>query len=111
MSLSLLFGAVSNMPERKRRNEVLDSNMPDFDDDLAEAGAVELGSGYSVSLDDMREVPTVYVKTYGKVDSVSLRRKIEEHYPGAKIEGLTSKTPVKVCSKRRTKTKAKTSKK
>jgi hypothetical protein len=97
------------MPERKRRNQVMDPNLPDFEDDLAEDEAIELGSGYSVSLDYMDEVPTVYIKTYGEVDSVSLRRKIQENYPGAKIEGLTSKTPVKVCSKRRTKAKTKKS--
>jgi hypothetical protein len=97
------------MPERKRRNEVLDPDTPNFEDDLTEKEAIELGSGYSVALDYLHEVPTVYVKTYGNVDSVSLRRKIEEHYPGAKIEGLTSNTPVKVYSKRRTKAKAKKS--
>ena len=97
------------MPERKRRHEVVDPDLPDFEDDLTECEAIELGSGYSVSLDYVNEVPTVYVRTYGEVDTVSLRRKIEAHYPGSKIEGLTSKTPVKVCSKRRTKAKVKKS--
>ena len=97
------------MPERKRRNDVLDLNSPEFEDDLLEDETVELGSGYSISLDYMREVPIVYVKTYGEVDSVSLRRKIEEHYPGAKIEGLISDTPVQVIPKRRTKPKTKKS--
>lgn len=97
------------MPERKRRNEVLDLNLHEFEDSLLEDETIELGSGYSISLDYMREVPTVYVKTYGEVDSVSLRRKIEEHYPGAKIEGLTSNIPVRVSPKRRTKPKTKKS--
>ena len=97
------------MPERKRRNEVLDPNLPEFEDSLLEDETVELGSGYSISLDYLKEVPTVYVKTYGEVDSVSLRRRIEEHYPGAKIEGLLSDTPVQVNPKRRTKPKTKKS--
>jgi len=97
------------MPERKRRNEILDLNSPEFEENLSEDETVELGYGYSISLDYMREIPTVYVKTYGEVDSVSLRRKIEEHYPGAKIEGLTSNSPVRVSPKRRTKPKTKRS--
>jgi hypothetical protein len=97
------------MPERKQRNAVLDLNLPEFEDSLLEDESVELGSGYSISLDYMRGIPTVYVKTYGEVDSVSLRRKIEEHYPGAKIEGLSSNTPVRVNPKRRTKLKTKKS--
>lgn len=97
------------MPERKRRNAVLDLNLAEFEDGLLEDESVELGSGYSISLDYMREIPTVYVKTYGEVDSVSLRRKIEEHYPGARIEGLTSNTLVLVNPKRRTKPKTKKS--
>lgn len=89
------------MPERKRRNEPLDTNLPDFEDDLFEGKSVELGAGYSISLDYTEELPTVYVKTYGEVDSLSLRRKLKQHYPGSKIEGLTSHKLVQINSKKK----------
>jgi hypothetical protein len=93
------------MPERRRRNEILDPNLPCFEDSLLESESLELGSGYSILLDYVSEAPIVYVKTYGEVDLVSLRKEIGRHYPGAKIEGLTSNAPIRVSVKRRPKSK------
>ena len=88
-------------PDRKRTNEVLDSDLPRFEDSLLESDTVQLGSGYSILLDSANEAQVVYVKTYGEVDLIALRKEIGRHYPGAKIEGLTSNTPVRVTQKRR----------
>jgi len=96
------------MPERRRRNEILDSDFPCSEDNLSESKSLELGSGYSILLDYVSEAPIVYVKTYGEVDLVSLRKEIGRHYPGAKIEGLTSKAPVRVTQKRRPKSRRRT---
>ena len=96
------------MPERRRRNEILDSDFPCSEDGLSESESLELGSGYSILLDYVSEAPIVYVKTYGEVDLVSLRKEIGRHYPGAKIEGLTSKAPVRVTQKRRPKSRRRT---
>jgi len=95
------------MPERWRRNDILEPDFPCSEDGLSESQSLELGSGYSILLDYLSEAPIVYVKTYGEVDMVSLRKEIGKHYPGAKIEGLTSKAPVRVIQKRRPKSKKK----
>jgi len=91
------------VPDRKRTNEVLDSDMPRFEDSLLESDTIQLGSGYSILLDSANEAQVVYVKTYGEVDLIALRKEIGRHYPGAKIEGLTSNTPLRVTQKRRSK--------
>jgi hypothetical protein len=93
------------MPERRRRSEILDPLSPCFEDNMSESESIELGSGYSISLDYVEEAPVIYVKTYGEVDLASLRKEIGRHYPGAKIEGLTSNVPVRVNPKRRPKSK------
>jgi hypothetical protein len=93
------------MPERRRRNEILDPDLPCFEDNLLENEPIELGSGYSILLDYESEAPIVYVKTYGEVDLVSVRKEIGRRYPGAKIEGLTSSAPVRVSAKRKPKSK------
>jgi hypothetical protein len=85
------------LPERRRVNE-----LPRLDDFNLEGLTVEeepivVGSGYSIALDNSKETSILHIKTYGEVDSILLRRKLEQHYPGAKIEGLTSTMPVKVC--------------
>ena len=91
------------MPDRKRTNEALDSDLPRFEDSLLESDTVQLGSRYSILLDSANEAQVVYVKTYGEVDLIALRKEIGRHYPGAKIEGLTSNTPLRVTQKRRSK--------
>jgi hypothetical protein len=98
-----LFEVVNLAPDRKRINEILDSDLPRFEDSLLESEALELGSGYSILLDSANEAQVVYVKTYGEVDLVALRKEIGRHYPGAKIEGLNSKAPIRVVQKRRSK--------
>lgn len=95
------------MPERRRRNGLLGSDLSYFEDNLLENESIELGSGYSILLDYESEAPVVYVKTYGEVDLVSLRKEIGRHYPGAKIEGLTSIALVRVNAEKRPKCKKK----
>ena len=99
------------MPERKRRTDVLDSDLPELENDLSEDKSVEVGCGCSISFDSTAETPILYVKTIGEVDIVSLRRTLEKHYPGVKIEGLTSHAPVRLKAETRVKTKRKKSKK
>jgi len=84
------------MPERKRRDDLENSNALDLENDLLRDGAIELGDGCSISLDYNEEAPTVYVKTYGEVDITSLRRKLEQNYPGSRIEGLNPNKPAQV---------------
>jgi hypothetical protein len=98
-----LFEVVNLAPDRKRINEILGSDLARFEDGLLESEALELGSGYSILLDSANEAQVVYVKTYGEVDLVALRKEIGRHYPGAKIEGLISNTPVRVTQRRRSK--------
>ena len=93
------------MPERRRRNEILDPDLLCFEDSLLDQESLELGSGYSILLDYVSESPIVYVKTYGEVDLASLRKEIGRHYPGAKIEGLNYNVPVRVVRKGRPKSK------
>jgi hypothetical protein len=95
--VSYFSGAVRILPERRRVN-----TLPRLDDFNLEGLTVEeepivVGSGYSIALDNSKETPVLHVKTYGEVDSTLLRRRLEQYYPGAKIEGLTSTIPVKVC--------------
>ena len=76
------------MPERKRRDDLEHSNTLDLQNDLLKDESIELGAGYSISLNYNEKDPAIYVKTYGEVDINSLRRKLEQNYPGARIEGL-----------------------
>lgn len=91
------------MPERKRRDD-LNSNLASVEDDLLKNGSIELGDGCSISFSNAEEAPTIYVKTYGEVDFISLKRKLEQNYPGARIQGLSLKTPPHVYSKEKRKT-------
>ena len=93
------------MPERRRRNEILDSDLTCLEDNLTENESIELGSAYSILLDHESEAPIVYVKTYGEVDLASVRKEIGKHYPGAKIEGIPSNAPVLTSRKRGPKSK------
>ena len=77
--------------------------MPNVKNDLLKNGSIELGDGCSISLDYDEEAPTMYVKTYGEVDIASLRRKLEQNIPGARIEGLNLKASSNVRIKKRRK--------
>jgi hypothetical protein len=88
------------MPERKRREDLEHSNTPDIENDLLKDESIELGAGYSISLDYNEKAQTVYVKPYGEVDTNSLRRKLEQNYPGARIEGLPPNAYVRIKKKR-----------
>lgn len=100
------------MPERKRRDYLENSNTLNLENDLLKDESIELGAGCSISLDYNEEAtPTVYVKTYGEVDITSLRRKLEQNYPGARIEGLNPNAPAHVHIKKKRKTSSKKSNK
>jgi hypothetical protein len=92
------------MPERKRRDDLENFNTIDLDNDLLKDEPIELGAGCSISLDYDEGAPTVYVKTYGEVDTTALRRKLEQNYPGAKIEGLNPNVQVHPHIKKKRKT-------
>jgi len=95
------------MPERKHRDDFENSNILDLKDDLLKNESIELGAGCSISLDHNTEVPIVYVKTYGEVDIALLRRKLEQKYPEAIIEGLNPNTPAYVRMKKKRKASSK----
>jgi len=99
------------MPERKRINELPNLNATELEGPALEDESIMLGSGYSLALDNTRETVIIHVKTYGEVDSILLRRKLEQHYPGAKIEGLTPNSHVKVAAKNKSKSRQRKPKK
>lgn len=82
------------MQERKRRDELL--NLDTREELPLDNESIELGSGYSIALDNNEGIMVVHVKTYGEVDSILLRRKLQQYYPGARIEGLTAKPDVEI---------------
>ncbi len=85
------------MPERKRKRRFFD-RFGFGEEDLPFGGKPsEGGSGYSMSISyDGTGKPVVQVKTYGEVDTVGLRKDIEQKYPGAKIEGLEKKPLIRI---------------
>ena len=87
------------MPERKRREDLEHSNTLDLENDLLKDESIELGAGYSISLDYNEKAQTVYVKPYGEVDINSIRRELEQNYPGARIEGLPPNAYVRIKKK------------
>ena len=99
------------MPERKRVNELPNLDASNSEELPLEDEGITLGSGYSLALDNTKETTVIRVKTYGEVDSILLRRKLEQHYPGAKIEGLTSNLSVEVGAKGKPKSNRRKSKK
>ena len=105
----ILCGVVSVMPERKQKPDFLAS--PTFEDDSLKDEPIELECGYAISLDSTNETPTIHVKTFGEVDILSLRRKLMQDYPDAKIEGLPSGIPTQVSIKKKRASKTKKSKK
>jgi hypothetical protein len=92
------------MPERKRRDDLENSNTFDLENELLKDESIELGDGCSISLNHNKEATTVYVKTYGKVDITTLRKKLEQNYPGARIEGLNPNAPAHMRVKKKRKT-------
>ena len=97
------------MPERKQKPDFLAS--PTFEDDSLKDEPIELECGYAISLDSTNETPTIRVKTFGDVDVLSLRRKLMQDYPGAKIEGLPLDVPTQISVKKKQSSKTKKSKK
>ncbi len=91
------------MPERKRRDDLETPNTLDLENEAPKGELIEIGAGCSISMDYEEGAPTVYVKTYGEIDTLSLKRRLEQNCPGAKIEGLTTKTPMHTYTKPKTK--------
>jgi len=61
---------------------------------------VELGEGYSISIDyDEEGPPKIQVKTYGKIDLSELMKEIRRRYPKAVICGAESKPTIEVVTK------------
>lgn len=92
------------MPERKRREDLENPTALDLENDSPKNDPIEIGAGCAISMDYEEGNVTVYVKTYGEVDALSLRRRLEQNCPGAKIEGLTTKAPTRMQTKQKTKT-------
>ncbi len=90
------------MPERKRRDD-LAPNLSADEDDLSKSDSIQLGDGCSISFSSAEETPTVYVKAYGAIDVIALKRKLEQQYPGANIKGINAKTPPQVRPKKKSK--------
>ena len=91
------------MPERKRRDDLENPHTLDLENESLKNEPIEIGAGCSISMDYDEGAATVYVKTYGEVDALSLKRRLEQNCPGAKIEGLTTETPMHVHTKKKTK--------
>jgi len=97
------------LQERKRRDGLLNLDMPETP--LMGDEPIELGAGYSIALNNTDGVTVVHVKTYGEVDSIVLRRKLQQHYPEARIEGLSKEPDVQLNSKNKSEPKRKKAKK
>lgn len=79
------------MPERRKKLE--GETVVELDPDKAfcilDSTQVEVGSGYTVSVDYNEDgKPIIDVKTYGEVDTVNIRRAIQKLFPGAQIRTL-----------------------
>jgi hypothetical protein len=90
------------MTERKRKNGIESSCIRNVKNDFLKNESIEL-DGCSISMDYDEEAPTMYVKTYGEVDVTSLRRKLKQNIPKARIEGLTLNAPAPVRIKKKRK--------
>ncbi|MFP3984681.1 MAG: hypothetical protein ACLFU9_01765 [Candidatus Bathyarchaeia archaeon] len=86
------------MAERKHRknlSDILSTYRPECFT-LTEPEHVEIGSGYSISVEyDKNSKPIICVKKYGDVDTKGLRRELEKNYPGAAIQGLEKRESVR----------------
>ncbi len=70
---------------------------------ILEPTQVELGSGYTVSVDyDGKGRQIIDVKTYGEVDTTKIRRIIRKLFPDAQIRKLKKTMLVDVVTKTRT---------
>jgi hypothetical protein len=97
------YWGLAQMPERKRKNDIETFCVHNIKNDLLKNGPIELSDGCSISMDYDEDTPTMYVKTYGEVDVASLRRKLKQHIPGARIEGLNLEASVALQVKKRKK--------
>lgn len=96
------------MAERKNKRD--SENLVELDSEdtgfVLEPAQVEVGSGYTVSVDyDENEKPVLDVKTYGEVDITKLRREIERIFPNARIRQLDQSQSVAIVKKRKRKNK------
>jgi len=94
------------MAERKNKRE--SENLVELDPEelgfVLEPTQVELGSGYTVSINyDENQKPIIDVKTYGKVNLEKLRMEIARAFPNAQIRQLKQTQSITIVKKRRKK--------
>jgi len=95
------------LAERKTKRE-LETVEVDRDESkfVIEPIQVEVGSGYTISVDyDENEKQIINVKTYGEVDVKKIRKEIERIFPNAQIRQLNHVHSVAVVKKRKRKSK------
>ncbi len=86
---------MSRRPRKKDLFDIFDFDEGDFL--LGSKSFSGRGSGYSISVSyDKGGKPVVKVETRDDVDVGELRRDIERHYPGAKIEGLEMQPVIRI---------------
>lgn len=97
------------MSERKHKREPagpIVSNCEDLDFVL-EPARIEIGSGYTVSLNQDEEGnPIMDIKTYGNVDSSKIRKEIERLYPNVRVRLLSQEPTVTIVKKGKRKNKS-----
>ncbi|MEM3828090.1 MAG: hypothetical protein QXP36_02575 [Conexivisphaerales archaeon] len=95
------------MAEKKTKRETqgiieIDQEEPGF---VLEPAQIEVGSGYTVSINYENDKPVINIKTYGEVDMAKLQKEIKKAFPEATIRQLTQTGSVTVVKKRNKKTK------
>lgn len=95
------------MAEKKTKRETqgiieVDQEEPGF---VLEPAQIEVGSGYTISVNYEDDKPVIDIKTYGEVNMAKLRREIQKAFPDATIRQLTQTGSVTVVKKRKKKTK------
>jgi hypothetical protein len=94
------------MAERKHKRETEGEIEPDETGFILEPTQVELGCGYTLSVNyDENENPVINIKTYGQVDIAKLRREIEKLFPNAQIKQLDQSCAITVSKKHKRKNK------
>ena len=96
------------MAERKHKRETTIELDPEEMGYILEPTQIELGSGYTLSVDyDENDKPVINIKTYGQVDLDKLRKEIQHTFPNAKIRQINQNQSqtITVVKKRKRKSK------
>jgi len=94
------------MAEKKHKREAND--LIELDPEelgfVLEPAQVEIGSGYTVSVNyDENEQPVIDVKIYGEVNTTKLRKDIKKMFPNAQIRQLNQTQTVTIVKKHKRK--------